>query len=113
MICCWILRAKTRFKDLINKEPQRQRVKKPLVKDLITTEELNASQHFIFAYLQNKQHYANEIADLSNGKAVKTSSNILKLNLFLQNGLLRVGGRLSKSSLPILLNTQLFFLKMN
>ena len=63
------------------------------VTDIVTTE------HAIIKYVQS-QHFKQEISHLSNPNTntrVSKKSNIYKLDPFMHQGLLRVGGRLSKS----------------
>ena len=46
-----------------------------------------------------KQHYVKELTCLENNKPVMRTSNVYKLDTFLKDGIMRVGGRLSRSSL--------------
>ncbi|XP_071493377.1 uncharacterized protein [Diadema antillarum] len=74
----------------------------------LTTKDMENAEEAIFRYVQG-QAFAPEIATLRgeeskvNGKrnGVKKSSSIYKLDPTLDNGLLRVGGRLSKAALPM------------
>ncbi|XP_018378092.1 PREDICTED: uncharacterized protein LOC108770856 [Trachymyrmex cornetzi] len=66
----------------------------------ISSDELWQAIQGLIRILQAK-HFAREIKSLSNDKPIPTTSPILKLNPFLDNsGILRVGARLSASSLP-------------
>ena len=71
-------------------------VKDPL---LISVEELRRAEHEILRYIQ-KQAFSQELADLTKGAGIKRTSHILKLDPVLLDNLLRVGGRLRKSSQP-------------
>lgn len=45
-----------------------------------------------------KEHFPNEYINLQNNKAINLKSKILSLNPFIENGLLRVGGRIRHSN---------------
>ena len=66
---------------------------------LISLDELRYAEHEILRHVQN-QFFLKEITDLTNNAKVKKSSHILKMDPVLSDGLLRVGGRLRKSSIP-------------
>ncbi|XP_014673952.1 PREDICTED: uncharacterized protein LOC106814171 [Priapulus caudatus] len=53
----------------------------------------------ILRYVQ-QQAFAGEISTLERGRGVKLSSHIKKLDPVLENGMLRVGGRLNKANMP-------------
>ena len=57
-----------------------------------------SAERVIFRYLQ-REHFAKEIGRLEAGSEVLSSSSLSKLNPFLENGLLRVGGRLENTQL--------------
>ena len=80
-ICCWILRAKNRFKALITTTPDDENM---FIQSVIMPEEMEVAQRLILKYVQ-LLHYANEMADLAISKAIKKSSSLLKLDPFLQN----------------------------
>lgn len=66
----------------------------------LSTDYLLEAELAIIRYCQ-QQRFGEEIATLSSGKAtVSRQSIIYRLNPYLDNGLLRVGGRLTKGSLP-------------
>ena len=66
---------------------------------LLNVEKLNKAFHVIVKMLQNK-YYHNEVFTLSSKGQTKNNSKIQELDPFLdQNNLLRVGGRLKRSSL--------------
>ena len=64
----------------------------PLESVSLSTEELHMAEILIIQNEQNK-YYAEEIAYLKGGKGLLKSSPLQKLQPFIENGLLRVGGR--------------------
>ncbi|XP_014882368.1 uncharacterized protein LOC106943577 [Poecilia latipinna] len=64
----------------------------------LTTDDLLKAEEAIVSFVQRK-HFGDEIAALSSG-AVKKSSHLYKLDPVVTDGVLRVGGRLSKAALP-------------
>lgn len=65
----------------------------------LTLQEIRAGELLIVKHLQ-QQEYSSEIKDLKKNGTVKSHSNILKLNPFLdENECLRVGGRLRNSEI--------------
>ncbi len=66
----------------------------------LTVDELEQAEIELIRFTQ-REKFADEIATLQKNKApVKRSSSIYKLDPMLQDGVLRVGGRLNKSALP-------------
>ncbi len=59
---------------------------------------LESAEHSILRYIQS-QHFTNEIDCLKHHTRLPKGSHILKLDPYMEQGLLRVGGRLSKSHL--------------
>lgn len=81
-------------------EEQMNTCKKNLEKKMLTVEELSRAEMELIKYSQ-KQAYAEEIKVLQQGMSnVKRTSPIFKLDPFLQDGVLRVGGRLNRSAMP-------------
>ena len=80
-----------------------QAFKKTLGRCSISLEDLSKAEKAIIVFCQ-RQRYSDEVAQLqkasSIGKALKKQSNIYKLDPVLDEGVLRVGGRLSKSAMP-------------
>ncbi|KAI9999388.1 hypothetical protein NQD34_018259 [Periophthalmus magnuspinnatus] len=66
----------------------------------LDVEDLLKAELAIVKYCQLKT-YAEELVSLEKGQAVKKSSHLRKLCPQLQDGVLRVGGRLSNSSMPV------------
>lgn len=66
----------------------------------LSVEDLEAAEMAIITYCQ-REVFPEEIACLENGQPVKSSSPLRKLYPQLLDGILRVGGRLSKLSMPI------------
>ena len=97
-VCAWLLRCKAKFLNLSHAF-QTDEVSKNVESSVVTIEELEEAEKFIFAHLQ-KKHFATEVSDLSSGKQLKKSSRLIKLDPIFVDGLLRVGGRLRNSTLP-------------
>ncbi|KAL4009060.1 hypothetical protein ACER0C_002912 [Sarotherodon galilaeus] len=68
-------------------------------KENLTVDDLKEAVLEIISHCQ-RQKFQEEITALQKGEPVKRSSHIYKLNPLLQDGILRVGGRLSRSALP-------------
>lgn len=51
-------------------------------------------------YHSKRQKFPAELKVLQKGKSIKKTSHVYKLNPFLQNGILKVGGRLSHAAMP-------------
>ena len=67
--------------------------------DPFTVYNLERSEEYIVKYVQ-KQCFKQEMESLSRTSKVAAGSSIRKLSPFVDNGFLRVGGRLSQSNLP-------------
>lgn len=65
----------------------------------LTMEDLTEAEQEIIRYCQRKT-FSEEISALQRREGMKRSSSLFKLNPVLQDGILRVGGRLSRSALP-------------
>ena len=82
---------------------QMQAFKKTLGKCSISLEDLSKAEKAIIVFCQ-RQRYPDEVAHLKKvtriGKALNRQNNIYKLDPVLDEGLLRVGGRLNKSAMP-------------
>ena len=66
----------------------------------LSVADINESEHFILFHLQ-QQFFSEEIQALKASKLIKTSSKLRKLNPFLIDSLLRVGGRMKQAALPL------------
>ena len=77
---------------------QRKETKKELPCGL-SVEDLDEAESAIVSFVQ-RQHFAEEISDLCNGKTLRKSSHLQRLDPVMVDGILRVGGRLSMSALP-------------
>lgn len=64
----------------------------------LTVDDLEKVEKAIGSFVQ-KQHFSEEISHLIDGKSIKKSSHLYRLDPMVTNGMLRVGGPLSKSSL--------------
>lgn len=97
----WILRAK----DILMLKSRKGRekvitVKPSLHQEPLTVEELNRAEMEIVQYCQQCS-FQSEISALKKGEQVlKRKSPIYRLDPYLQDGILRVGGRLHKSAMP-------------
>lgn len=71
-----------------------------MVKGALTVEDLKKAEKEIISFCQS-QKFQDEVSSLEKGNNhLKRNSSLYKLDPVLQDGLLRVGGRLSKSSMP-------------
>jgi len=81
-------------------EQQMVKCKKNLEKRNLTIEDLSRAEMELIKYSQ-RQTYAEEIKILQQGVTqVKRNSSTFKLDPYLQDSVLRVGGRLNKSAMP-------------
>ena len=80
-------------------EKQMQRWRLTLKGDHLTVKDIMEAETAIIQFSQ-KQTSCEEVKSLQKGEKVKRSSPILKLDPLLQDGILRVGGRLHHSALP-------------
>jgi len=94
----WVLRFKNIFLSKINKSDSRTEVKCHISNPL-TTAELWEAEKLLLAH-QQQIFYGDEMSNLSLDKRIKRSSSISKLNPFLQEGLIRVGGCLKFALVP-------------
>ncbi|KAL2083621.1 hypothetical protein ACEWY4_021394 [Coilia grayii] len=110
----WILKVKAKLKHLAQKrrgpkEPSRKSQRAAIMtrqsvkvnmKQSVTVEDLKMAERAILLYVQ-KQCFPEEIGMLQKGAScVKKQSNIYRLDPVLDDGILRVGGRLSRTSMP-------------
>ena len=65
----------------------------------IAVEDIDESELHIIRFCQ-KEKFSEEMSALLKGQNVKRNSHLYKLNPVLQDGLLRVGGRLSRAAMP-------------
>ncbi|KAK0150310.1 hypothetical protein N1851_008772 [Merluccius polli] len=68
--------------------------------ECLSVEDMKEAEKAIIQFEQ-RQHFGQELAHLMTGKAVKRNSPICKLDPILDNGILRVGGRISKMAMPM------------
>ena len=100
-VCAIILRYKRLF---LSKIKSRHNTDTPIKCNspktcALSVADINESEHFIFFYLL-QQVFSEEIQALKASKLIKTSSKLRKLNPFLIDSLLRVGGRIKQATLP-------------
>ncbi|KAK0146726.1 hypothetical protein N1851_013933 [Merluccius polli] len=120
-VVCWILRLKNLLLCLSRKRKQKSlelaqsgidetQQKQFLEKEIqnikaqgnggcLSIEELRKAELEIIRFCQ-KRRFPAEFSSLEKDGAVKSSSHIYKLNLVLKDGVLRVGGRLSRATMP-------------
>ncbi|XP_038154235.1 uncharacterized protein LOC119791920 [Cyprinodon tularosa] len=77
-----------------------ERYRSTMEKKALTLEQLTTAEAEIIRYSQ-AQCFPEEINALCNSKSVKKSSQLHKLDPMLKDGILRVGGRLAKSAMPV------------
>ena len=65
----------------------------------VSLEDLSEAERSIIAFCQ-QQRFSSEITALRSGKPVPKNSTIQKLDPILDEGLLRVGGRLNRAAMP-------------
>lgn len=96
----WILKVKERLKlqTTLDTHCGSQICAKEDGNTLLKTEELSKAEEAIVSFVQRK-HFADEMTALNSG-TVRKSSHLYKLDPVVANGVLRVGGRLSKADLP-------------
>ena len=76
----------------------RTQKKETIDNQTLSYKELQSSELQIWKMIQ-KDEFEEEMKALSNGKSIKKSSRLIKLKPLVDNGLLRVGGRLEESAL--------------
>ncbi|KAK7899128.1 hypothetical protein WMY93_019981 [Mugilogobius chulae] len=81
-------------------EDKMQTFRRTKVTGNLTVEDVQKAELAIVKYCQLK-NYAEELDSLEKGQPVKRTSHLRKLNPQLQNGVIRVGGRLSNLSMPV------------
>ncbi len=82
--------------DLSNQETRKTR---NLMKESLSVEDLVKAEDAIIKFCQQEVFF-NEICTLKAGIPIKRNSSIYKLNPVLKDGVLRVGGRLSRATMP-------------
>lgn len=70
-----------------------------LGREILTVDDLKEAELEIIRHCQRRR-FQDEINSLKKGEPIKRSSYIYKLNPVLQDGILRVGGRLHRSAMP-------------
>ena len=80
-------------------EGEMQVFKSTLHGQFLTPEDLIQAEHAVISFSQ-MQRFPDEISALQTDKHVKRSSHLYKLDPVLEDGLLRVGGRLNRLAMP-------------
>lgn len=81
-------------------EEQMNDFKRTVVLRSLTVKDLDQAEQAIIKFCQGKR-FPEELASLGKEQPVKKASQLHKLCPHLQDGILRVGGRLSRSSMPV------------
>lgn len=103
----WFLKFKTALRRLATCRREMQalddskmtKLKAELKGQSVTAEDVSEAETAIVRFSQ-KDKFSVEIANLQKRKAVKGNSDISRLDPMLEDGLLKVGGRLSKAVMP-------------
>ena len=94
----WLLRLKKLLKLRVAQRPHlQQHSTKP--EGPLTLKDLQDSENAILACVQ-RHHFA-EVSTMKKGCQVKKSSSVYKLDPKIEDGILRVGGRLSEATIPV------------
>lgn len=100
-VLAWIMRFITKARNLSTAVQPETAHTDRVLSTYLTTSELLASNNMIVKFMQRCE-FEEEYKLLTKGKMVNNKSPIYKLNPYIDNeGILRVGGRLNKTSLPI------------
>ncbi|XP_054869314.1 uncharacterized protein LOC129349591 [Amphiprion ocellaris] len=87
------------YKDQVQMNKEMANYKKSLKQTYLTVDDLRQAELDIIRYCQQIK-FQEEISALQRKETVKKGSRIYKLNPQLQEGILRVGGRLSRACMP-------------
>lgn len=93
----WILKVK---KKLFLRTQRKTQLENQAAETCLSAEDLQEAEVAILKFIQRKS-FASEIEELKKGHPVKLSSNVRKLDPILDDGLIRVGGRLHRASMPL------------
>ncbi|XP_035986832.1 uncharacterized protein LOC118560169 [Fundulus heteroclitus] len=81
-------------------QAQMKNVKAQLPKCFLSMEDMVVAESAIICFCQ-RTRFPEELANLEKGQGVRRTSHLFKLSPFLDGGLIRVGGRLSRASMPV------------
>ena len=95
----WLLKFKKTLRHLSLKRKAAHTQVKPDLPEQLSVRELAEAEESLVSYVQ-RNTFRDEVASLQRGQPVKRSCRIYKLDPVLQDGTLRVGGRLSKLAMP-------------
>lgn len=98
----WLLKVKATLRRLSLKKKASCTLYTSVKSDLpeqLSVEDLAEAEKSLVSYIQ-QQSFRDDVTSLQKGQPVKRSSRIYKLDPILQNGIVRVGGRLSKLAMP-------------
>ena len=104
-IIAWVLKYKEQLcQRVLTKDPHKVPCEgnKNCKTIVLTLDDLEKAEKTVVCHVQH-QYFQEEISILSKGcpdSIVKKSSSIYKLDPYIENGIMRVGGRLEKSDLP-------------
>lgn len=66
----------------------------------LSVEDMQEAERAII-FFEQRRYFSHEFTHLENGKTLSSRSTIHKLDPILDNGILRVGGRINKSAMPV------------
>ncbi|KAK7930431.1 hypothetical protein WMY93_006826 [Mugilogobius chulae] len=103
----WLWSCSKRRKELstqnqlhLNMDQEMSMFKRKAVQRALTVENIDKAEMTIIKFCQGKR-FPEELLCLEKSQNIKKNSQLYKLSPKLEDGILRVGGRLSKSSLPL------------
>ena len=94
-----VLKAKRKETDALNTESRMTQFKKTFKGAPLTYQDLTEAETEIIKYYQ-KQSFKEDLVMLKEHQRVKKGSSLYRLNPVLQDGVMRVGGRLSRAAMP-------------
>ncbi|XP_022335109.2 uncharacterized protein LOC111131734 [Crassostrea virginica] len=111
MMTSGISREKILQMENMDRKVRVKEIKNPREIPNLNSDTLKRAEEALVAYVQ-RQHYANELKDLSaeNGH-VKRSSQLSRLDPIIHDGILKVGGRLEKLDVPFVSKHQMIIPK--
>ncbi len=90
----WILRIKSHLR-----RKHKEKHTTSTTSAYLLVKDINEAKQALLVYVQRRA-YPDEVAEIRKGRTVKTGSCLRKLSPFLQDGVLRVGGRIERAPLP-------------
>ena len=99
-VMAWVMKFYVNLRRKVKERKQAATNEEQIEKEklILTKDDLQRSEMLIFKTVQQK-HFKSEISQISGGKTVPRKNKLRKLDPVWIDGILRVGGRLSRSSL--------------